>query len=147
MDYELLDTTGFHFAEMSVSVAVLTANYGDGYGDGALVGSPEGLHKWSIEISLLPDLEEYSIYSFDPSGETRARYLYNLFLRSKAAGNRPFRFVEPGTGKEYFAEFVEHTLTWSQFTAKAFSAQLEIRQRRVRDYESPTDTTGNPDTI
>ena len=144
-DYELLETTGFSFTEMSVAVPVLTANYGSGYGDGATVGLP--LMGWTVEITVLPDLEEYSIYEHDLEGETRANYLWELFLRSKLAGNRPFRFIEPKDGKEYFAEFVEHKLTYQMFTAKVFSTGLELRQRRVTDYESPGETTGNPDII
>lgn len=136
-DYELLNTTGFHFAECSVSVALLTADFGDGYGDAALAGSAEGLRAWQVEIELLPDLEEYPIYSYDLAGETRAKYLYNFFLRSKAAGNKPFILRDPSDGQDYFAEFVDHTLTRSQFTSKLFSASLSLRQRRVRDYQLP----------
>lgn len=147
-DYELLDTTGFSFTEMAITVSVLKANYGDGYGAGALNGHAQGLRSWTIEVALLPDLDEFLIFPADSSeGETRANYLWDLFLRSKVAGNRPFRFREHKDGQEFFAEFVEDTLSFQMFTAKLFSTGLQIKQRRVRDFESPSPPSDNPDQI
>jgi len=53
--YEKLNTDGFLFDEIRVAVSVLTADFGDGYGDGVLIGSPDGLRSWNLKIETLPD--------------------------------------------------------------------------------------------
>jgi hypothetical protein len=141
-DYERLDTTYFTFTAIRLKVAVLTVDYGDGYGDGALVGSDQGLRGWSVQINVLLDLEDYGlIHSYDPEGQTPFVYLFNFILRSKVAGNRPFILRDPNDGRDYFAEFVEHGLNLEMMTSALFSTGLELRQRRVRDFDSPSEPT------
>jgi hypothetical protein len=54
MPYAELDLTGMDFDSVDFEVAVLKANFGEGYGAGALVGSSAGLHKWALSSGALP---------------------------------------------------------------------------------------------
>ncbi len=58
--YEKLDYYGIGalLTDMSVTVEVLTADFGDGYGDGATIGDPAGLREWNLRIDVLPDLTD-----------------------------------------------------------------------------------------
>lgn len=141
-DYERLDTTYFTFTAIRLSVALLTADYGDGYQDAVLVGSNEGIRAWAVQINVLLDIPDHGlIHSFNPEGETPYVYLFNFWLRQKAAGNRPFILRDPNDGRDYFAEFVDHTLNLEMMTSALFSTGLELRQRRVRDVDSPSAPT------
>ena len=153
---ETLDTNGFLFTETSGEWSVLTAEFGDGYEAGALVGSPEGTRTWAIRIDVLPGSDDSgSLISeagltllTDPSGEdilleqqTRAQYLWRFFRASKAAGNEPFWIEiedpEDGIRKNYLASFVDHRLSFQVLCAKVYSTGLQLRQRRVAGVSSP----------
>lgn len=160
-DLETLATTGFLFTETGVEIAVLTADFGDGYEAGALIGSPEGLRTWSVKIDVLPDNFEYIgeglllledgtfllaengetiSLPYDAgieTGETRAEYLWQLFLRSKGAGNQPFWFEDPKDERRYLVCFVDMRLNYQVLCAKVYSTGIQLRQRRLRNISSP----------
>lgn len=116
-DLLTIDTSGYLLTETSGEYALLTADFGEGYEAGALIGHPEGLRTWTIKIDVLPDdsdqvpviedsldpdfilLEDDSGYLLleDDSGglvlerlSTRAQYLWRFFRVSKTLGNQPF---------------------------------------------------------
>jgi hypothetical protein len=72
-----------------------------------------------------------------PTGETRAEYLWQFFLRSKAAGNQPFWIWDVKTNKSYLVSFTEHRLSYQIFCAQVYGAGLQLKQRRVRSIVSP----------
>jgi hypothetical protein len=59
--YERLNQTGFLFTDTSVAMNVLTADFGDGYGAGALIGDPTGLRTWTVKIEALPDDANFKV--------------------------------------------------------------------------------------
>lgn len=126
---ETLNTTGFLFTETTLTLSLLTADFGDGYEANALTGSPHGVRGWSMKIDVLPD--SYS-HAAAVEGDTRAEYLWQFFLRSKAAGNQPFWFEDPKDGKFYLAKFADDTLSYSILCAKIYSTGLQLKQRRIR---------------
>lgn len=136
--YEILQADGFLFTRVSARVDLLHADFGDGYRSAARIGSKEGLHSWSVKIDVLPDDEDYSINGEETGIETRANYLFNFFLRSKAASNKPFWIQCPRDFKFYLAEFVDDEIDYDILCSRLFSAGLNLRQRRVSDQESPT---------
>lgn len=82
--YERLDYYGLGalVTETSLTVNVLTADCGDGYGFGALIGNPAGLRTFALKLDVLPDLGDakYKINS-------RARGL--ITLASQPNNNDP----------------------------------------------------------
>jgi hypothetical protein len=139
MGYAILDTTGFLFTDTSLRVALLKADFGDGFGAGALIGSPNGTRTWAIQIAALPDSLEYAR---PVQGDTRANYLWEFFLASKIAGNAPFWLQDLKDGKFYLAEFVEDELSYSVLCAELYSTGLQLRQRRVPGMAPPPEQTG-----
>jgi hypothetical protein len=163
---ETLNTTGFLFTEVAGDWNVLTADFGDGYESSATVGAPEGTRSWSMKIDVLPDslaqaggiaddldpsflLTEGGDFVLTEGGDrivleresTRAQYLWRFFRVSKAAGNQPFwvEMDDPDDGlrKLYLASFVDNKLSYAILCAKIYSTGLQLRQRRLRDVESP----------
>lgn len=161
-----LDTSGFLFTEIAGEWSVLTADFGDGYGAGAVVGDPRGTRTWSMQIDALPDstenapaipddlepafllTEEASFLLLETGGfiqlegqSTRANYLWRFFRLSKAAGDEPFWIEvedpDDGVRKLFLASFVEHKLSYAILCAKLYSTGLVLRERRLRNVVSP----------
>jgi hypothetical protein len=166
MSLPTLNTSGYLFTEVACEWNVLTADLGDGYEVGATVGHPEGTRTWAMKLDVLPgddrggliedDLEpEYMLTEdggyvltegggrivLERPGSSRAQYLWRFFRVSKAAGNQPFWFEmedpDDGTRKLFLASFVDHRLSYEVLCAKIYSTGLQLKQRRVRDVESP----------
>jgi hypothetical protein len=117
---ETLNTSGFLFEQTEVALALLTADFGDGYGAAALIGDATGLRTWSIRIEALPGVNDdvpgitdnldYAIEyilredgsfllredgsrfvrEYGAGASSRAAYLWRFFLKSKRLGNEPF---------------------------------------------------------
>jgi hypothetical protein len=134
MSYPQLQTDGFLFMQTSVAVQLLTADFGAGFGAGALIGSPDGLRGWNVKIAALPDSTGQT-----PAVEaqTRAAYLWSRFQASKAADNEPFWIHDLRDGKFYLAAFVDHLLSYDVFCSRVYSTGLALRQERVRGVISP----------
>lgn len=134
MSYARLRTTGFLFTQTGVAVALLTADYGDGFGEGALIGGPAGLRSWDLKIDGLPDSADQVPLV---EGKTRANYLWDFFLASKAAGNRPFWVYDHRTDQFYLASFVADDLSYAILCAQVYSTGLQLKQRRAVGQASP----------
>ena len=163
---QTLDTSGFLFTEVAGEWSVLTADFGDGYEAGALVGDPQGTRTWSIKVETLPDstdqvggiedelepeyvLEEVSGFVRTEPGDrvlletasSRSKYLWRFFRMSKAANDEPFWIEvddqDDGARKKFLASFADNRLTYAVLCAKLYSTGLQLRQRRVRDVASP----------
>lgn len=141
-EFEELNTEGFFFAAHSIRGSVMHAYYGDGYGEGAVVGSPAGLKTWKVKIAALPDYEGEDLLDAGDSGlQTRFRYLYDFFVRHNVANAfRPFWVLDPVSPRRYYlAEIAEAEMDFEMLCATVFGAGLTIRQRRVQGVESPSD--------
>ncbi len=163
---QTLDTSGFLLTETTGEWAVLSADFGDGYEAAALVGDPQGSRTWSITIQVLPDsidqvpgipddlepgfmMAEGGDFVLTEDGDRillerispRSQYLWRFFRVSKAAGNAPFWIEvddpDDGQRKLFLASFVDHKLSYGILCAKVYSTGLQLRQRRLRDVESP----------
>ena len=126
-DFETLDLTHFTLTEHAVSVAKLVANFGDGYGAAARVGSAAGLRRWAIETQVVPDLPEYLI-----ENQTRFNYLWEFYLRHGA--NEIFAIRDFRTNKLFHASFEQDELSFEAFTSLIYGngSGLTIKQRRAR---------------
>lgn len=135
MPYEQLNTSGFLFTSTSVEINLAKGEYGDGFAPAAaVIGDPAGLRAWSVQIGILPDSSDQVPLI---GGKTRADYLWDFFLASKAAGNEPFWVEDPRDDQFYLAEFVDDVLTYEILCSRAYSTGLQLRQRRVTDQETP----------
>lgn len=106
--------------------SVLTAKYGDGYHDGAIVGDAGGLHLWSLSSGCLPDDDEISPIGAD----SRFTYLWDFYQARMAEGSGAF--IIEFRGANYHAGFVERRLSMERFTNDLFAGGLMIEQRRIR---------------
>lgn len=136
MSYEQLQTDGFLFTQTSVAVALATADFGDGYDSGALIGDPDGLRGWNVKIDVLPDASDQAPLI---GGKTRSNYLWDFWLASKAAADRPFWVEDIKDGLFYLASFVDHNLSYEVLCGKVYSTGLQLRQRRARDQTTPVE--------
>jgi hypothetical protein len=144
MPYAELDLTGMDFDSVDFEVAVLKANFGEGYGAGALVGSSAGLHKWKLSSGALPGDASYGSLI---DGEARFDYYWDFFKARMAEGNGIF--IVDFRGKKYHASFVEPRLSFEVFTYDLFGGGIEIEQRRVSGvvYESDGSVDATPPSI
>jgi hypothetical protein len=168
-DLFTLDTTGFLFTEIAGEWNVMSADFGDGFEAAATVGSAEGTRQWTMRVDVLPgtdaapaiadELEPFYLlteggdYVLTEGGDrillehesTRAEYLWRAFRVSKANGNRPFwiEIEDPdnNTRKLYLASFADNKLSYAVLCARIYSTGLVLRQRRLRDVESPVPVT------
>lgn len=148
--FERLITEGFLFESKSVRGAGLFANYGDGYGEGARIGHPEGLLTWKVKVEVLPDTEEFLINAGEFGLQTRERYLWDLYCRHMVANwHKPFWLRDPKTTRDYLVDFVEEQLDYQLLCLTASSTGLTLRQRRVFGLSAPGEPVAveNPDSI
>jgi hypothetical protein len=112
-----LNTEGFLITEIAGAWSLLTADFGDGYGAGALIGDPSGTRTFTIRLDVLPGeillgagidekdfdpalalaTEDLEFLTQENGGlillelrSSRAQYLWHFFRTSKAAGDQPF---------------------------------------------------------
>lgn len=137
--FERLITEGFLFKSRKIRGATLRANYGSGYGEGAVIG--KSLLAWSVKIDALPDVEgEYMVDAGEFGLRTRAAYLWDFFERHNVENARkPFWLRDPFTKRDYLAEIDLDELEFEAFCLTVFSAGLPLKQRRVAGVESPSD--------
>ena len=148
MDLQHLDTTGFLITGFRRNWNFLRANYGGGLVDTVALPTDEP-RRWTMKIDVLPD-------NFDNAGPikdtqlTRAAYLYKFISDSKEAGDVPFwfRYADPGEDeREWLASFADDFVDFNQLCDRVFSTGLTLKQRVLRDQESPGEPTPiqNPD--
>jgi hypothetical protein len=142
MAYETFQICGLlNLSNLNWKAPVLTANFGDGYGAGALSGSAAGLYRWTLDSSLLPDIDgqhliNYSLDSIEYT-DTRFSYLLKFIQHHLRNGNKPFYITDPRSGRTYLASFTDDLATngveFGAITAKIFEGSVEIVQRRAED--------------
>lgn len=133
--FEILrwEQIGALFTATSISVALAKADFGDGYGAAALIGSNKGLRSWNFKLDALVDGATQA--SLDD--QSRPIYVWEFWLRSKREGNRPFWVEDPKDGLFYLAEFTDDHLDYSILCFKVYSTGLGLSQRRVIGQPSP----------
>lgn len=137
---ERLNTEGFLFQSTSIRGFNLTASYGDGYREGAVIGAPAGLRKWKLKINVLPHTDDYMINAGAHGLQTRAQYLWEFFIRHNVANAfKPFWMRDPFQQQDFLAEIVEEELDYEMLCRLAYSTGLTLRQRRVHGVESQSD--------
>jgi phage-related protein len=126
----LLDIGNFGLVE-EIEFQVLEAEYGDGYDDSALVGSSEGTRSWKLSYKVLPG-SIGNVQGGVFSAQSRADWLWDFFVRHKAAGNKSFIINSPRDGRDYLAKFAEHKLSYEIFMTRLYSTGIQLKQRRER---------------
>ena len=133
MPYETLSLEGMDIDDVERSFAVLQANYGDGYQDGALVGSAAGTHRWALSSGCLPDDDDISPIS----AQSRFTYYWNFYQARMAEANGVF--ILEFRGANYHAAFEETRISMERFTNDLFGGGVTIVQRRVRGFTYAAD--------
>lgn len=133
-DYRELSPVGINIDETVRRFAVLRAQFGEGYGAGALVGSANGTHRWTLSAGVWPDDEDYGNLI---EGMPRMEYYWSFFCEHVANGNRPF-LIE-WRGRKYFASFENVEQSVEVFTSDLFAGNMVISQRRVAGFYEGTD--------
>ena len=150
-----LNTAGFLFTSVQQAYQILRADYGVDASGGRLqdaVTMGGGERSWTLKIDVLPDNIDF-VGFVDGTQLTRAAYVWRLYQTSKANNDAPFwlRKDDPGDEgeREWLVSFAEDNLTFQQLCNRIYSAGLTLRQRALRDQESPGDVTPepNPDQI
>lgn len=139
-EIEILDPTGFFFEQVGLKVERLSANFGGGYTKGARIGA--ALKAWRVRIDALPDLPQYRA-GYDEYQATRARYLWEFFLRHKQLKpSEIFRMVDPfprDPNRPYvFARFQEDEANWQMFSATLFATGFVLLEARI-PHKDPND--------
>jgi hypothetical protein len=137
---ERINPEGFLFEETGIRGFNLRANYGDGYVEGVVSGSPDGLRDWKVKIAVLPHTEDYSVNTEGHGLQTLALYLWQFYVRHNVANAfKPFWMRDPLLEQDFLVEIVEEKLTYGVLSRLAYSTGLTFRQRRVHGVESPSD--------
>ncbi len=133
-DYRELSLEGINIDETVRRFAVLRAQFGEGYGAGALVGSANGTHRWTLSAGVWPDDEDYGNMI---ESMPRMEYYWSFFAEHVSNGNHPF-LIE-WRGRKYFASFEDVEQSVEVFTSNLFAGNLTISQRRVAGFYEGTD--------
>jgi hypothetical protein len=120
-----LDLEGMNIDSVKWGGSVLRANFGDGYGDAAVVGLASGLHTWALSSGCLPDDEVWGTIE----GVSRFAYYWDFF-KSHTTGETEIFIIEWRGGK-YHASFVDTEMSAEVFTADLFSGGVQVKQRRI----------------
>lgn len=86
-------------------------------------------------IAVATDGVRIQSVAFTNGTQTRARYIWDLFVRSKINGDRPFEIEDPmdTTGATIlYGCFADDALNYPILCSLIYSAGLSIRQRRIR---------------
>jgi len=156
-----LNTEGFLITAIAADWALLTADFGDGFGAAVLDGLPEGLRSWSLRVAALPGDSQGGVLPDDYSpptfvlteagsgyvlaetggrliierAHTRAAYLWTFFQLSKAAGDQPFWIEledpETGTRQTYLAQFADDRISYEVLCAQVYATGLQLIERRL----------------
>jgi len=127
--YPRLEYVQLNAHEASIDFAVYSAEYGDGYDDSSLVGSPQGLRSWTATYGHLARTPHRAGGRF--SREAVADYLWNFFCARMSEGNSSFIVRCPRDRKYYLAKFVETKLSYKEaFRQKFYTTGIAIQQRR-----------------
>ncbi len=150
MNIQKLDTTGFLITGFRRNWNFLRANYGGGLVDTVAL-PPDEPRQWTMKVDVLPDNFDYTGPIKDTQ-LTRAAYLYKFISDSKDAGDFPFWFsyADPGEDpRDWLASFADDFVDFSQLCDRVFSTGLTLKQRALRDQESPSQQQEviNPDQI
>lgn len=134
---ELLISSFINVTSFGWAPPTLTANFGGGYGAGAIV-APYGLRRWSLQADALPDSEDYTIeHSYDGDDYTSPRftYFFEFFQRHLLRGNKPFIILDPRTSKKFLVGFPESVVQSgfdaAQITASVLSGGTSLVERRA----------------
>lgn len=132
---EMLDDTGFIFTDAGFLAPRKTANFGDGYTAGARLSTIE-LRAWKVRIDVLPD---FPITCIETYLQTRARYLYEFWVRHKLQRESeiflmrdPFPRDSTRTQNRVYARFMTEELNYSLSTEFLFTSGLTIREARIK---------------
>jgi hypothetical protein len=132
--FERLEYVVLDGQEVDIEFAVLSAQFGDGHGARALVGSPAGLRTWRIKYDHLARQPHRRTGRF--SVESAASYLWGFWCDRMAEGNSSFvrSFVDPRDNKrkDWLVGFTETKLTYTEFRQRFYTTGIEVRQRRER---------------
>lgn len=132
-DFERLLFQGDFGWTEEIEFQVLEADYGDGYDDGALIGSTEGTRSWKLTYKVL-----HSGINATPgepaifSAQSKATYLWNFFCRQMSQGNKSFIIRSLKDGKDYLAAFVDKKLSYEMFASRLYTTGVQLKQRRER---------------
>lgn len=136
-DYEELKFCSIaNITGASRATAVLTADYGGGWQEGAVV-LPFVLRRWNLSAAIVPDKADYAVNYFIGEidyTDTRFRYFWDFYRRHLMKGNLPFVITEPDSGKKYLAAFEETRLSLERFAYKLYGGLgLTVKEARRRD--------------
>ena len=143
-DFEELKIDEFcNITTLGWTPPILTADFGAGYSAGAIT-APYGLHRWTLNSTLLPDLDEYSIiHEVDGDEFTKSRfaYFFDFIKRHILRGNKPFLILDPRTGKKFLVAFADVAAgaNFEQITAKIFIGGITLIERRAAGLLFDTD--------
>ena len=126
--------------------SLLSAEYGDGYSDAALIGASDGTRSWTLKFDVLDDITP-TITLDDGSQQTRARYLWEFYQRRMANGNESFIFTCPFDGADYLARFVAFKLTLNKASVRLYSAELNLKQAREPGYTAGGESISAPNPL
>src|SRR5947209_11605299 len=102
--YERLKLTGSFGLEVSIRLEMVTRRLGGGRRRSVLYGSRAGLRSWKLVYKVLPDTMDSPVETNPATIESRANYLWNLFMRCKTGYediDRPLIITCLRDGKDY----------------------------------------------
>lgn len=129
MPLATLDLTGMRIEEVSWAGSRLRTEYGDGYGDMAVVGAVGGLHRWVLHSGgIWPDVTTHGLTI---GGLARFAYYWEFFKTHTTGGTDIF--ILPFRSKNYHASFVDASMSAERLrkTLDLYEAGVKIRQRRI----------------
>jgi hypothetical protein len=115
---------------LAVNYTVLSCQFGDGYEENALFGSPGGTRLWTLNY---PALWRRPFGAGAPmfSSQSRADYLYGFYCDRLANSNEPFILQCPFNKKRYLARFSDTMLTLTLMDQLMAATGVHLKQARV----------------
>jgi len=128
MPYERLKYVQVREHEVEVSHDVYEVDYGDGYGDAALVGSPSGLRTWRVVYGHLHRHPHRREGQF--AAQSTEAYIWDFYNARRAEGRGLFIFRCTRTKKDFLGKFKNKSLSYRALLDAFYTSSLEIEQAR-----------------
>jgi len=128
-DYDVLNTTGLMIKNVGWRAERLSVNFGGGYGASVLVGLANGLHRFTLQMSVLPD-------SATPVGQISSKtwfdYYYDFFIAHVGGAEEEFMLF--WRGEYWHVKFSDPEIDFERFKSDIYSTGIEVQQVRVPGY-------------
>ena len=125
-----------NFTGVQGSVPLITHHFGPLHEVSTRVGKASGAREWTLRAPVLFEDDTHQVTGTrdgENFSESWRKYLWDFYLRHRAANNRPFYIYQPTVRRTFLVSFTNETISEEIFTAALSGSgdDITVRQREV----------------